>query len=384
MIFINGQMLTQVLSQTAMTEGTFFVDEPAGGVYLWPAAGTDIAKSTVEVAIRPSLFTASGANLTIRGLTFQHAATFLDGGAVSVSGGSAILIEDTGYLWNNWSGLGIQDSTNVVVRRSVANHNGGRGMSDWRNKNILFEDNETSYNNWRGARAGFFDWAMGGIKNMRAHDGVWRRHKSLANQAYGLWFDSDNQNVVVEDSVLCNNRLPGLFVEASQGPTAVVRSTLCNNERDGVFGSGAERVTLKNNIFYGNGFAQIELGGIEVRSGVDNWETNRTGELRDQDWTLCGNVFVSRTPNAQGPGGGLVVPNWPWFLTTVNSSKNIWWNAESPAVFRVSGSRTFDLDLAGWQHLTEQDANSAFADPRLSGPDQGSLAPGAGTPWRPC
>jgi hypothetical protein len=382
MIFVNGRLLTQALAQSAMTEATFYVDEPAGWVYIWPAAGTEMAKSTVEVAIRPTIFKASGANITIRGVTFEQAATFLDDSAVDISGGSYILVEDTKYLWNNWGGLDIEDSTNATVRRSVANHNGGRGISDWRNRHLLFEDDETSFNNWRGAWGGFFDWAMGGIKNMRAHGGVWRRHKAVGNQAYGLWFDWDNQDVVVEDSTFCDNQLPGVFLEASQGPIRVARSTFCNNARDGVFGNGAEYVTLQNNVFYHNGVSQIEAGGSQVRHGVDDWETKQARELRDQHWTLCGNVAVGGVRGAQEPGWALMVPDWPWFLTTLKSSGNTWWNSERSAIFRFAGSR--DLDLAAWQRLTHQDADSVFADPGLSGPDQSSPAAGVGSPRRSC
>jgi hypothetical protein len=382
MVFVNGRLLTQVLSPAPMAEGTFYVDEQAQWIYIWPPSGTDMARATVEVGIRPSLFKASGANLTIRGLTFQHAATFLDGDAVEVSDGSRVLIEDTEYRWNNWGGLTIQASTNVIVRRSVANYNGGRGMGTWRNKNLLFEDNETSFNNWRGAWGGFLDWAMGGIKNMRAHGGIWRRHTSRGNQAYGMWFDWDNQDIRVEDSILCNNRHSGLFVEASQGPITVVGSTLCGNERAGVYGNGAEQVLLRSNVVVDNGAAQIELGGSKVRGGVDNWETKQARGLLDQHWTLCGNVVASRTPDAQRPGWGLSVPNWPWFLTTLHSSSNTWWNSKTSTIFHIADLQ--ELDLAGWQHLTRQDANSIFVAPVLSGSDQGSLAPAGGSPGGTC
>ena len=382
MIFVNGRLLTQVLSPGAVTEATFYVDERAGWVYIWPAAGTDMAKSMVEVAIRPNIFKASHTNITIRGLTFQHAATFLDDNAVDVSGGGSALIEDTQYLWNNWGGLDIQDSTNAVVRRGVANYNGGRGMSDWENKNILFEDNETSFNNWRGAWGGFVDWAMGGIKNMRVHGGIWRRHKSFANRSYGLWFDWDNRDVVVEDSVLCDNELSGLFLEASEGPIAVVRSTFCNNAHAGVSGNGTERVTLQDNVFYHNGVSQIELGGSQVRRGVDDWETKQARDLRDQHWALCGNVVVGRTADAQEPGWALTVPDWPWFLSTLKSSGNTWWNAKRSAIFRFAGWR--ELDLTAWQRLTRQDADSILADPKLPGSDRGSLALAAGSLRRAC
>ena len=52
MVFVNGQLLRQVLSADALaaTAGSFFVDEAAGQVYLRPPAGTQMATATVEVA----------------------------------------------------------------------------------------------------------------------------------------------------------------------------------------------------------------------------------------------------------------------------------------------------------------------------------------------
>jgi len=66
-----------------------------------------------------------------------------------------ILVEDCQFRWNNWGGLGLELSRNVTARRNGANHNGGAGIVTYKTRTLLFEDNETSYNNWRGMKGGF-------------------------------------------------------------------------------------------------------------------------------------------------------------------------------------------------------------------------------------
>ena len=42
MVAVNGTALTQVLSLTQMQQGTFYVDERAAQIYVWPASGTNM------------------------------------------------------------------------------------------------------------------------------------------------------------------------------------------------------------------------------------------------------------------------------------------------------------------------------------------------------
>jgi hypothetical protein len=72
-------------------------------------------------------------------------------------------------------------------------------------KTLLFEDNETSANNWRGAMGKFYGWAVAGVKSMRVHDGIYRRHRSVDNLTRGMWFDYDNVNIEVDNAILCSN-----------------------------------------------------------------------------------------------------------------------------------------------------------------------------------
>ncbi len=382
MIFVNGLLLNQVVGLENMSPGTFSVDEGAHLVYIWPRDTVDPNTAMVEVAVRDPLLLASGrTNLTIRGLVFQHAATALDASAVTVNNSTHVLIEDSTFLWNNWGGLAMNMSVNAVVRRSGANHNGARGMSTWKAKNVLFEDNETSYNNWRGSWGDFFSWATAGIKNMFVHKGTFRRHRSIGNETWGFWLDTDNQNVTIEDGVWCNNNA-GAFVEASQGPITIARAIICINNSTSLGTSISQNVTLQNSIIYNTApYPLFEIN--DLPSGVvQNWETGQEMMLRTQQWTLCGNVFIS-TGRSQYL---FSVPDWNFFLNTLRSSRNDYWNPHTRAAFwlRASPRTGRALDLSGWQALLGQDSDSIFADPRFADPGKGDFQPLLSSPWRKC
>ena len=381
MIFVNGALLQQVQSRAAMREGTFYIDEAGHRAYLWPPAGTSMARAVIEVAVRPNLLTATAGNLTIQGLVFQHGATFLDGDAV-VLGGPNLLVEASQFLWNNWGGLRITDSTSAVIRGSTANHNGGRGIETYQNKDLVVTDNETSYNNWRGASGKFYDWAMGGIKNIRVHGGTFQRHRAMANQAWGFWFDWDNQNATVADSIACNNLLAGFDVEASQGPITISGAVACGNQADGVLISASAHVTLKNSVLFGNAQnQQFEVNPYQDSRSVDNWETGQVMNVRAEYLTLCGNAMVGLDKTQFM----LAVPDWPFFLTTLSSSGGDFWNRQSAQVFWVAGpGGGTAYDLAGWRRVSGQDGTSVWANPGFTDPAHGNFAPTSASPWRQC
>jgi hypothetical protein len=378
MIFVNGQALAQVLSQNQMKETTFYVDEQGQKVYIWPPAGTAMDTATVEVAVRGSLFMADGAtDLTIRGLVFQHSTDAIDDSAVTFSNGANILIEDSVFQWNNWSGLDLCCSVNVTLRRTVANHNGGRGMSAWHLKTVLYEDVETSYNNWRGALGGFTGWTVAGFKGMGIHNGTFRRHRAVNNQTGGLWFDTDNVNVRVEDSFLCRNR-GDVTIEASQGPVAIVGTTICQNQEYGLIAAWSQNVTLQQTILYGNGASQIAVAATtDVDEMVTNWETGQSMLVKARDWTLTCNAVAGKSSSESA----LQTPNWDFFLQSLTSTKNLWWNPPVAIDFWVD---TQGMNLGGWQSLTGQDADSIHADPKFTDPNNDDFTPHPGSPWPLC
>jgi hypothetical protein len=152
MVFVDGVPLTQVLKFGQMREGTFFVDESGGQIYIRPAAGTDIGAVDVEVATLPELLHLVGvSNIVVRGLTFQYASSCRDNTAVFVAGsGKNILFDNDNFLWNNAVGLHLfTPITNFTVQNSAANHNGQSGMMSVSTKYGLWNSITTSFNNWR-------------------------------------------------------------------------------------------------------------------------------------------------------------------------------------------------------------------------------------------
>ncbi|MBE9171070.1 hypothetical protein IQ238_27330 [Pleurocapsales cyanobacterium LEGE 06147] len=77
--------------------------------------------------------------------------------------------------------------------------------------NTIWEDNETSFNNWRGYRADFTGWAIGRAKLHLVRNGIFRRHQSIGNMTRGLWFDIGNKNILIEDLTAIHN-IRGLFL----------------------------------------------------------------------------------------------------------------------------------------------------------------------------
>lgn len=371
MVFINAKLLKQVLTFKELTENTFYVSESQDKIYVRLRAGVDINSYRVEVAVRPKLFTVdSRENVIVRGLVFKHANTAVDGNAVEINNSSNILIEENSFVWNNWGGLRLNSSNNITVRGNMANHNGGRGMEAWRIKNLLFEENTTSFNNWRGVRGNFTGFAVAGLKHLRIHDGVYRNHISVGNQARGFWCDFDCSDVDIEGAILTNNLKDGIFIEASEGPVTIQDSAICNNqEGPGIIGDNSQHVTLDGNVFYGNGDSQIAIRGVNAGRTVDNWETGKKMNLFTRNWTIVYNVLMGQ----QGAQSLIDVKESPAdrYIESLTSNKNIWYNPFNRAVFKANGA----FDFSRWKFITGQDANSIFSDPstRSLSPEQRGL-----------
>lgn len=358
MVFVDGTALEQVLPRSPLKDGSFFIAEEHNSIAIALPQDTDIQQRTIEVSTRDRLFEAHHTkNIVLRNLNFQHANSPIQESAVRFFDSSHITIEHCHFVRNNWIGLGFWHATNVHVHHTVANDNGGLGMVLWKVANLLFEETETSYNNWRGAKGGFHGWAVAGIKILRIHHGMYRKHKAVHNQARGFWLDYDNASIRIEEALLCKNLRDGVFIEASQGPVTIQKSTICHNEQGaGILSTNSQAVTLEGNAVYGNGGPQIKVDGGSERQ-VPNWQTGEHMVLRMAGWTLRDNTFVGHRP------GQLLVdtPHWPHFLMSMTGEGNIWYNPANTRAFKVGNAA---IDFSGWQAVTGKDVGSRFTDPR--------------------
>lgn len=333
MVFVDGELLVPHTAAGAMRQETasFHVDEDADLVRIHLPDGVTPDGATIEVAERETLLVVEGRrNVTIANMTLQHAASRPQGRALTISNSDRVTVRDVTLLWNSWGGLSISNSRNVTIDGTVANHNGVAGMNGTRSSDVLVVDSETSHNNWRGVRGAegvepgtavdrtFVDYAAG-QKFLYMRRMTFRRHTAVGNMASGLWFDFDNRDITIEDSLLRDNLTWGLFLEASPGPFTLEGLQVCGNEV-GIHIANSASGTLSGSVLAGNTLSHLYVGGREKRSVVDA-ETDQSYEVTSQDWVVEDNTFATtdgQVVYTAGARGGA----WRPFVESLRASDN--------------------------------------------------------------
>src|SRR5579862_2835134 len=366
MIFVNGVPLTQVLEANQLYAGTFLIDNSWGIVHINPPAGTDMATAVIEGAVRPKTLSVYGrSNLVLRGLTFQGAANCMNTSGASVSSSSNVLVDAVQADWNSWGGLGVYGSNQITVQNSVASYNGGEGITASRNQHVLFNFNQSDYNNWRGAQGAFYDWAMGGTKFFQNHDVDVEKQFSYNNQGEGLWFDTDNQNITINNATLSGNVQAALQIERNQGPLTLENSLLCSSGV-GVNVLTSTGVSIQNNTFYNNGGtnkyqAEIYLAGVQGGKLITDWITGQNYDLFTTGMVLSGNTFLNATPGQLVFGTYLSGTDWTLFASTLKSSNNTWYDPNTSSSFKIVNGHV--VGMATWQSAVQTDYSSVWQQP---------------------
>ena len=369
MVFVNGTPLTQVLAWADLKPGTFFINYSYSVIHIDPPAGTDMSTALVETAVRPQTLTVQGrSNVVLRGLVFEHAADCVNTTGAYVSSSYNVLIDSVQARWNNFGGFGVYSSSNVTVKNSVTSYNGGVGFNGDRDQNLLLSFNESDFNNWRGAQAAFYDWAMGGVKLFRIHGATVQNHFSYNNQAQGVWFDTDNKNITVNGATASGNVQAALQIERNEGPITVENSTLCSSGQ-GVNVLTSTGITLQNNTFYNNSGtnkyqAEIFVAGITGGKIITDWQTGQNYDLFTTGMVLSGNTFLNASPGQLVFGTYLGGTDWTLFASTLKSSNNRWYDPATANSFKIVNGHI--VGIASWQSAVQTDYSSVWQAPTTS------------------
>ena len=401
MIFVNGVRLNQVMFSNELQPGTFWAD--AGGtnqIYLSPPAGTNMPAADVEVATatRSPLMSPNGVNnFVIRGITFEYDNSCTQQG-LRLTNATNVLIDNDQFLWNNSMGFGLwagaAPTENVTVQNSTANHNGQIGFGGSQVKYVLYQNDQSSYNGWRGALGAFYEVGFDGSYFFLYHNSNFNNYTSYYNQSSGVHFDTDNASDQVTGLQSSANNLEGLSIEASEGPFSVQNSSFCSNSLDPSSKTGniniddSSDVTLTGNTFYNGGPEQLLIEG-DGRAGT-NWEQPTVPLMRfNQNLTQTGNTFIG-TANQIGfsthynnnPSCSVAVNNmWQTFDSAFTSQSNTWGDTaatDSTFPFFQVAVLNGTVPLSTWQSAPPQgigqDTNSKFV-PQASPPSQCSSIP---------
>lgn len=377
MLFVNSVPMTQVLAYSDLKPGTFFVNTSTGTVHMWPPSGIDAASATVEVATRTKTIGVVGrSNIVLRGLVFEHAASCINTSGATITSSKNVLVDTIQANWNNFGGLGISSSSNITVQNSVASYNGGVGFQGTKDQTTLYTNNETDYNNWRGAQAAFYNWASGGAKFFQMRTTSVQGHSSYNNQAQGLWFDTDNQNITIGNATLVGSYDAALQLERNEGPITLENSHLCSSGV-GLNILTTQGLTVNNNIFYNNGAtnkyeAQIYLAGTAGGINITNWQTGQVYDLVTTGTSMSGNAFIDSLPGQYVFGTYLSGTDWTDFTSTLKSGSNTWYDPNTTTAFHVVNGK--NVNLSGWQTATGADYSSTWEAP-ASAPDSACTVP---------
>lgn len=413
MVFLDGQPLKQVLLEKynytwpdsfsgrgnheyigfdkpkdALKPGTFGVaelDENDNKIYVRPENGVDFSTAKIEVATKRFLLRFFYMeNVVLRHLNFQHSNGEIEVGAAVLFGpwygknefrGSNILIEDCDFRWNNAKGLSLLQTKNVTLRRNTVNYNGFMGIGASGLLNTVWEDNETSFNNWRGSMGNFFGWVLGGAKIHYTRNGVFRRHQSIGNMTWGLWFDIGNKNILIENLTAIHN-ISGLSIEISPGPSLVRNVLIADNDQANFLIDNATNITLENSIIHGVN----EGNPIQFNSSGSRTFTDRVGEiLGDNDGEKIpiflgetqfhNNVIVAGTSDqaliVQKNGSPKIYRKF--LKQGYAGSDNVYWAPERK-VFGLGFKRTKMTDIKGWADFTGE-VDYQWVDPKFVNPE---------------
>jgi len=325
-----------------MPERSFFYEASSQRLYVkFPA--DSLGEHKVEVSVRP--YVMIGQDLRgwrIANLRFQHSNTT----SINQSG-AVTLIGDDLALDNVWvtqadgNGFDITGDDNEITN-SRAMDCGMVGMKV-RGRNARLIDNETSFNNTRGFNKW---WEAGGAKfvgNGGLQSSEISGHRAFGNNGDGLWFDWQNRNNRVHDSISAYNKGMGLQYEASSGALIYDNRFLANGQR-GIYLPNSSKSVVVHNLVAGNsleGIAIVDERGPQPEHPEFVPRSNR----------VAGNIIGWNGKAA------LVLPADR--LDNI-SDANLFVGPKPPALSLGWGSREKPIvnGLAAWLKLSDQDRRS--------------------------
>lgn len=277
-----GFGLQQVMSRAALPSGAFYVDWATDRLYIKLPGDLDPSKEPIEAAALSALLAAGSdnvADVVIKGITFEHGASFAQRGAVKT--GTRWTLEDCTIRFASGCGIMI-DGDDVTLRRVICELNGQMGFGAVGAKNATLEECVTRYNNTEGYDAG---WEAGGGKFIRTTGLKIRGMRAYGNVGPGLWLDIDNRAYVIESCIAYDNvgqsddsQGVGIFVEINPGPGRIEGCTAFGNRGAGVMVAECADVTVENNVLVGN------RSGVEMRAMPEREVELKNITLRDNQF----------------------------------------------------------------------------------------------------
>ena len=230
----------------------------------------DPGSSNIEVSDRDYCLNIRADYIIVHGIQIEYGANGPQGAAMLRLIGSHNLVENCSVKWAAGAGFTLTGNHNLI-RGCVFNYNGQLGFGSGNANYCLFEDCETSYNNFHGGKTYSSGWEAGDNKVAFAKAVNFLRHVAIGNNGPGIWYDISNDSCEVRNCFTQGNNGSGLFYEISYRLHATDNVMIGNGLNSGPESWGANGgITLSSspgciierNILIGNidGFQFREQG----------------------------------------------------------------------------------------------------------------------------
>ena len=274
-VAVDGKALKPVASRSDLKPGTFYVEgntRSPKAIYVRLPGDRSPQGRNIEIAERGEGFAPEGTDCNGRGgplgyysligFTFRHFGSNPQNGAVCL-GSEGSLFEGNTVEWSNSAGFKMAGKSQVM-RNNRALNNGMTGISGSCD-DCLLEYNETSGNNWKEFPTA---WEAGGVKFTQSRKVTIRNHLAEDNYGAGVWFDHNNTDNVVEQSVFINNLSAGINLEYNTTRTVVRNNVIYGTRFQWWRGDGIRASASSYNIIAYNTVMQNEGAGIRLK-GTD-------------------------------------------------------------------------------------------------------------------
>ena len=358
-----------------MFPGTFWYDRAGSNLYVWLRDSGDPNAHALEASVRNWIIPpVEGVDyVELDGLHFSHGNQTAQGetmGLVNVWGNYWVISHCT-FTYGDFSGLHITGEGHRL-KNNIANYNGNTGIginaSDknhlWEGyrgrppQDIVLEENETSYNNYRNF---YRHWHAGGIKAIPSCNTVSiLKHKAIGNRGPGIWFDGWCHNIIIDRCIVSDNTV-GIFYEISDNAT-ISHNLVTRNTEQGIYVSSSNEVKVFNNTLVGN-WASIVLHGIPRVPRPEH------PELRNN--TVRNNIICDST------WADLVISTAQPLAMHNSSDYNLYFGPEPGVKISWTGTPSYRINyrsLAAFTEATGLEAHSRWADPGFVGATAGDYA----------
>jgi len=305
----------------------------------------------MEVGVRGFALTASNVHdVIIRGFEMRH--NRQPGGQwplVAIGSSQRVVVEDCKVQFADFCGMSLHQCRDCTVRRCDLSQNGAIGLALGVSEDCLIEDCSLSFNNTRHF---YGDWGVAaGTKCIPGNKRITVRRCEAAynNEAEGIWFDTDNEDIRILDNVCHDNGDCGIFFEINKAGGIIAGNLVYGNLGRGIYVSGSQNTWVVHNTVVENG-----AGIVAMTRAADEPPKN----VQIQGNLLIGNYLAGSTVT-RGCDLTLEQRDAAWCADLgSHSDYNVY--ADNTWVPTMRHNWNDNNTLSQWQERTGQDRNSVL------------------------